>query len=84
MTTNIYQSAIRYIKWTENLPNGHKIYQYLPLHYPPELAQIWIFGLKMYHLATLVQKLNGEQRTCSSGINSMKFIPPPQDGKRFE
>jgi hypothetical protein len=28
------------------IPNGHKIFQHF--------TQIWIFGLKIYHLATLV------------------------------
>jgi hypothetical protein len=35
-------------------PNGHKIYEHLPLQDPSKLAQIRIFGLKIYHLATLV------------------------------
>jgi hypothetical protein len=40
-------------KWTENLPNGHKIYQHLPLQDTPKFTQIRIFGLKINHLATL-------------------------------
>jgi hypothetical protein len=32
----------------------HKIYQHLPLPDPPKFTQIWIFGLKTNHLATLV------------------------------
>jgi hypothetical protein len=40
-------------KWHENRPNGNKIYQHLPLQDPPKFTQIWIFGLKIYHLATL-------------------------------
>jgi hypothetical protein len=31
-----------------------KIYQHLPLQDPPTLTQIAIFGLKIYHLATLL------------------------------
>jgi hypothetical protein len=34
-------------------PNGHKIYQHLPLLDPPKFTQIWIFCLKICHLATL-------------------------------
>jgi hypothetical protein len=30
------------------------IYQHLPLHGPPKFIQIAIFGLKIYHLATLI------------------------------
>jgi hypothetical protein len=29
------------------------VYQHLPLHDPPKFTQIWIFGLKTNHLATL-------------------------------
>jgi hypothetical protein len=29
------------------------INQHLPLQDPPRLNQIWIFGLKIFHLATL-------------------------------
>jgi hypothetical protein len=31
----------------------HKIYQHLSLQDPPKITQIWIFGLKTNHLATL-------------------------------
>jgi hypothetical protein len=37
-----------------NIPNGHKIYQHFPIKGPPKFTQIWIFGLKRNHLATLV------------------------------
>jgi hypothetical protein len=57
----IYQCAIQYTSWPQNIPNGSeidqvaiKIYQHLPLEEPPKFAQIAIFGLKIYHLATLV------------------------------
>jgi hypothetical protein len=35
--------AIKDAKRPENGPNGHKIYQYLPLPNPPNLPQIGIF-----------------------------------------
>jgi hypothetical protein len=38
----IYQMAIKYAKWPENLPNGNKIYQHLPLQDPPQFTQIGI------------------------------------------
>jgi hypothetical protein len=38
----------------QNIPNGHNIHQHLSLQDPLKLNQIWIFGLKIYHLATLV------------------------------
>jgi hypothetical protein len=49
----IYQMPVKYAKWTENRPNGLKIFQHLPLQDPPKLTQIGIFGLKRNHLATL-------------------------------
>jgi hypothetical protein len=42
------------------MPNGCKIDQmsikipHLPLQDPPKITQIWTFGLKIYHLATLI------------------------------
>jgi hypothetical protein len=33
-------------KWSQNLPNGRKIFHHLPLQDPPKLTQIVIFGLK--------------------------------------
>jgi hypothetical protein len=45
----IYQMSIIYGKWMYGL----KIYQHVPLKDPPKFTQIWIFCLKIYHLATL-------------------------------
>jgi hypothetical protein len=36
------------------ITNDHKIYQHFPVQGPPKFAQIWIFGLKRNHLATLL------------------------------
>jgi hypothetical protein len=50
-----YQITMKYTKgpkiyqMTINIPNGHEI-----LQDPPKSTQIWMFGLKIYHLATLV------------------------------
>jgi hypothetical protein len=38
----------------ENRPIGHKIYQQLPLQESLKFTQCRIFGLKKYHLATLL------------------------------
>jgi hypothetical protein len=46
-TGKMYQMTIKYI------PNGHKK-QHFPLKDPPKFTQIGTFGLKIYHLATLV------------------------------
>jgi hypothetical protein len=40
----ILRMTIYYAKWPENSPNGHKIYQHLPLPDPPKFTQIGIFG----------------------------------------
>jgi hypothetical protein len=44
----------------KNIPNYHKMYQMaikifqpFPIQGPPKFTQIWIFCLKIYHLATL-------------------------------
>jgi hypothetical protein len=54
----IYQITTKYIKFPQNIPkgrpNGHEIYQHLPLKDPSKFNQIGIFGMKINHLATLV------------------------------
>jgi hypothetical protein len=45
-------------KWTYNLPNDQG---------PPKFTQIGIFGLKMYHLATLNQRRNWPKRFFFAG-----------------
>jgi hypothetical protein len=49
-SNKICQMATKYIKWQQNVPNG----QHLPFQDPPKFTQIWIFGLKIYCLATLL------------------------------
>jgi hypothetical protein len=54
--------TIKYTKGAKNISVSHKIdqmtitytYQHLPLQDPPKFTQIGIFGLKIYHLATLL------------------------------
>jgi hypothetical protein len=36
-----------------NIPNGNKIYHPFPFQYPQKYTKIGIFGMKIYHLATL-------------------------------
>jgi hypothetical protein len=50
--------AIRYTKWQLHRPNGHKICQHLSLRDTTKFTQNGIFGVKIYHLATLVEPLN--------------------------
>jgi hypothetical protein len=45
--------AVQYTKLPQNRPKGQKIYQHLLGQDPPRLTQIRIFGLKVYHLATM-------------------------------
>jgi hypothetical protein len=48
-----YQGAIKYTKCPKYIPNGVTFYQLLSLQVTPKFTQSWIFGLKIYHLATL-------------------------------
>jgi hypothetical protein len=47
----VYQMAVKYTK------NGQRISHHLPLQDPPKFTQIAIFGLKIYHLATLIETI---------------------------
>jgi hypothetical protein len=62
--------AVKYIKCPYNRPNVHKTYQHLPLQDPPKFTQIANFGLKIYHLATLVAAVAAFSRirTCWNEI----------------
>jgi hypothetical protein len=47
--------TMKYTKWSQNIANGRKMYQHFPLQDPSKFTQIGIFGLKMCHLATMLQ-----------------------------
>jgi hypothetical protein len=47
----MYQTVINYTKRSQNIPNGHKIYQHCTFQGPPKYIQIFIFGLQISHLA---------------------------------
>jgi hypothetical protein len=49
----MHQVTIKCTKWQQNGPNGLKICQHLPLQDTPKFTQMVIFGLKIYHLATM-------------------------------
>jgi hypothetical protein len=50
------QMARKYTKWPcYIISHGQKIYQNFPFQGPPKFTPIWIFGFKIYHLATLGQ-----------------------------
>jgi hypothetical protein len=55
VTKYVYKMAIKYAKWPKNIPSGHKIYQHFPFQGSPKYTQIWIFGMKRWHLATLLR-----------------------------
>jgi hypothetical protein len=57
----MYQMAIKY-------KNGCKIYQHLPLQDPPKFTQIWIFGLKRNHLATLIDGIKNPEVNFSVNL----------------
>jgi hypothetical protein len=50
--TTKYQMALKYTKCPKY---DHKISQHAPLQGPLKFTQIGIFGMKIYHLATLVR-----------------------------
>jgi hypothetical protein len=54
--------ATKYTKWPQNIPNGLKIYQHLPMQDPPKFTEIEIFGLKIYHLANPAMLTKYEKR----------------------
>jgi hypothetical protein len=58
----LYQVAIKYNKRPYNGPSVHKINQNLPLQNPPKFPQIWVFGLKTNHLATLMSTIKSERK----------------------
>jgi hypothetical protein len=61
--------SIKYNKRPKNGPSVHKIYQHLPLQDPPKFTQIWIFGLKTNHLATLLQSVFWNSKNSSAKCN---------------
>jgi hypothetical protein len=46
--------SIKHIKWQLNIPDANKINQNVAFEGPQIYTRIRIFGLKIYHLATLV------------------------------
>jgi hypothetical protein len=60
---NMNQISIDFAKWqcvdysnylNIHILNGYKIYQKFIFQGLPKYTQIWIFGVQIYHLATLV------------------------------
>jgi hypothetical protein len=54
ISTNCPQNITKDRKMDQSV---HKIYQHLPLQDPPKFTQIGIFGMKICHLATVVEPL---------------------------
>jgi hypothetical protein len=57
--------AIKYTKRLQNIPNGLKINEPLPLQAPKKFTQIRIFGLKTYYLATMFSFLLTDKKTLT-------------------
>jgi hypothetical protein len=66
----------KYTKSPENRPNVYTMYNNLPLQDPPKRTQIGIFGLKIYHLATLI--LNTHQAKLYSEHGSSSSYETPK------
>jgi hypothetical protein len=70
----IYQMSIKYTKWLYV-----KIDQHIPLQDSPKTTQIWIFGLKVYDLATLVSSCSAPRtapttKSWAAGASSEKAL----------
>jgi hypothetical protein len=64
---------MKYNKLPQYRQNGHIIYQHRPLQDPPKFTQIWIFGLKICHLATLIQmSMAAKSLLIQQGANGSK------------
>jgi hypothetical protein len=70
--------AIKYAKWPENWPNGHKIYQHIPLIDTTNFTQIWILGLKINHL---VNRAFNVWRFSNDAL--FRFWPFSKEGNLF-
>jgi hypothetical protein len=72
--------TIKYTTLPWNIQNGHKIctYQYVPLQGSPKFTQIGSFGLKLYHLATLLWTTANwyQWHTIHRTIQSVAFLNP--------
>jgi hypothetical protein len=58
-----YQMALKCTKWLLYIPKGIGKFHFFQLQGPPIFAQI--FGLKIYHLATLLLKIKPQRGTVS-------------------
>jgi hypothetical protein len=77
----------RKIYWMAiNGPNSHKIYQHLPLQDPPKFIKIAMFGLKIYHLATLFHTWSRSESNFSYICTKMEklFNEPIFNIRRIE
>jgi hypothetical protein len=45
--------ALKYTRWPQCFPNGHKMFQHFPFPDPPKFSQIRNFGFKINNLTTL-------------------------------
>jgi hypothetical protein len=70
--------TMKYTKWAYCIPYGNKIYQHFSFYGPPKFTQIGNFGLKTYHLATLVgplrPKLRRTAKQSTIRANNSKFF----------
>jgi hypothetical protein len=66
--------STRYTKWLSNIPNGHLMYQHFTFQGPPKYTQIWIFGWKTYHLATLWEECLSV-RLCIASVAVRSLSP---------
>jgi hypothetical protein len=70
--------ATKYTKLSQNIPNGHKTYQHLPVQDPPKFTPIGIFGLRANHPATLdsAQVYELQVRTHCMYCTYLRMVKP--------
>jgi hypothetical protein len=73
--------TIKYAKWPKCIPNGHKIYQQFPVKGPPKFIQIEIFGIKIYHLVTLLLTNKNFSHSSKAGIETKSVFLSIKVGK---
>jgi hypothetical protein len=69
----MFQMAVISSKWPKYVPNGHKIYLNFPFQGPPKFTKIGIFGMKIYHLASLVDSgvIGDKKKLCTGSVDIM-------------
>jgi hypothetical protein len=77
MTTNYTKIAIKYKKWPQTTPNGHKMYLHFPFKGPQTFPKLGFFGTKVNHLATLVWNRSIQMRSRKKPLPKFDLLHIP-------